>query len=98
MSATGIAVVSAYFAILFVLALYGCHRYRLLRLYWRSRARVPRPRGRLDPLPAVTVQLPVYNEIYVVERLIRAACALDYPADRLEIQILDDSEPPTTRA
>lgn len=42
-------------------------------------------------LPAVTVQLPVYNEIHVLERLVAAACALRYPRDRLEIQILDDS-------
>ena len=39
----------------------------------------------------VTVQLPVFNERYVVERLVDAVCKLDYPRDRLEIQVLDDS-------
>ena len=91
------AVVAAYYATLLVLAIYGSHRYYLLHLYYRHRGDVPRPAARLDPLPLVTVQLPVYNERYVVERLIRAACALDYPADRLEIQVLDDSTDDTSR-
>src|SRR5207244_2060226 len=47
--------------------------------------------GRLDPLPKVTVQLPLYNEMYVAERLLDAVTALDYPADKLEVQVLDDS-------
>jgi cellulose synthase/poly-beta-1,6-N-acetylglucosamine synthase-like glycosyltransferase len=45
----------------------------------------------LTRLPRVTVQLPIYNELYVAERLINAVARLDYPADRLEIQVLDDS-------
>ncbi len=45
--------------------------------------------------PMVTVQLPVYNELYVVERLIESVCAFDYPKDRLEIQVLDDSNDET---
>ena len=96
MSPLGTAVLVAYFATLLILSLYGCHRYHLLRLYRRTGGRNPRPIGRLDPLPPVTVQLPIYNELYVVERLIRAACALDYPADRLEIQVIDDSDDETT--
>ncbi len=91
------ALVAAYYATLIALAIYGAHRYYLLRLYYRHRRCHPRPAGRLDPLPVVTVQLPVYNERYVVERLVRAACALDYPADRLEIQLLDDSTDDTSR-
>jgi cellulose synthase/poly-beta-1,6-N-acetylglucosamine synthase-like glycosyltransferase len=50
-----------------------------------------------QPLPFVTVQLPIYNERYVVERLLNAVAALDYPKDRLEIQVLDDSTDETTR-
>ena len=42
-------------------------------------------------LPVVTVQLPIFNEIYVAERLINSVCALDYPKDKIEIQVLDDS-------
>jgi cellulose synthase/poly-beta-1,6-N-acetylglucosamine synthase-like glycosyltransferase len=74
-----------------VLAVYAGHAYLMLYLYRKNRARrakVPQP---LSDWPRVTVQLPIYNERYVVERLIAAACALDYPRDRLEIQVLDDS-------
>ena len=49
-----------------------------------------------DDLPLVTVQLPIYNELYVSERIINAACALDYPAHKLQIQVLDDSTDETT--
>lgn len=63
----------------------------MLSLYYRHRADAPRPRGPLDPLPRVTVQLPIYNEVYVAERLVEAMAALDYPKELLEIQILDDS-------
>jgi cellulose synthase/poly-beta-1,6-N-acetylglucosamine synthase-like glycosyltransferase len=83
--------VVAYYATLLALAAFGLHRYHLLRLYYRHRRRAPSPAERLDPLPFVTVQLPIYNERYVVERLVRAACALDYPSGLLEIQVLDDS-------
>ena len=85
------AIVAAYYATLVALAIYGLHRYHLLHLYYRHWDEETRPAVRLDPLPLVTVQLPLYNERYVVERLIRAACALGYPSDRLEIQVLDDS-------
>jgi cellulose synthase/poly-beta-1,6-N-acetylglucosamine synthase-like glycosyltransferase len=96
MTTAGVLVVALYFLSLSVLAVYGCHRYYLLSLYRRHGAHRPGTVARLDPLPRVTVQLPIYNELYVVERLIRAACALDYPADRLEIQVLDDSDDETT--
>ncbi|HEU5311535.1 MAG TPA: glycosyltransferase, partial [Candidatus Eisenbacteria bacterium] len=73
-----------------VLAVYGLHRLHLILLYRRSPEPPPLPP---DPgtWPVVTVQLPVYNERYVVARLLEAAAALDYPRDRLEIQLLDDS-------
>ena len=45
-----------------------------------------------EDLPLVTVQLPLYNELYVVERLINAVCNLNYPIEKLEIQVLDDSD------
>ena len=47
-------------------------------------------------LPLVTVQLPIYNELYVSKRIIEAAAAFDYPADRLQIQVLDDSNDETS--
>jgi len=89
-------IVAGYYATLLVLAIYGLHRYYLLHLFYKHRREGPSPAARLFPLPPVTVQLPIYNERYVVERLIRSACALDYPADRLEIQVLDDSTDDTS--
>jgi len=84
-------VVGTYLAILLLLAFYGFHRSSLVWLYYRNRAGRPRPRGKLAELPAVTVQLPLYNEMYVVERLLDAVAAIRYPRDRFQIQILDDS-------
>ena len=68
-------------------------------LLWRRLGKPARPASSRweGPLPVVTVQLPVYNEANVVARLIDAACSLDYPPDRLEIQLLDDSDDETSR-
>src|SRR6266542_1600908 len=57
----------------------------------RNRDKEPKPGPALDPLPVVTIQLPLYNEMYVADRLIAAVCEIDYPRERLEIQVLDDS-------
>ncbi len=76
-----------------VLSLVSLNRYVLIS-YCRKyrRERTPRPPLPRDAeLPRVTIQLPIYNEYYVVERLVRSACEVDYPHDRLEIQLLDDS-------
>src|ERR1044071_8882022 len=80
-----------YFFVLIILAVYGWHRYYLVYLYMKNRDKEPRAGVQLDPLPVVTIQLPLYNEMYVADRLIDAVCAIDYPKDRLEIQVLDDS-------
>jgi len=85
-----------YFSCLLALAAFGCHRWYLVALYLRYRRHQPRPASRFRELPTLTVQLPLYNELYVVERLIDAVCALDYPRDRLQIQVLDDSTDETT--
>jgi cellulose synthase/poly-beta-1,6-N-acetylglucosamine synthase-like glycosyltransferase len=82
---------TAYFFVLIVLAIYGWHRYYLVYLYMKNRDKEPKPGPALDPLPLVTIQLPLYNEMYVADRLIAAVCEIDYPRDRLEIQVLDDS-------
>ncbi|MGE0043728.1 MAG: cellulose synthase family protein [Vicinamibacterales bacterium] len=84
-------ILASYFFVLVILAVYGWHRYYLVYSYMKHRDEVPVPRHALDPLPVVTVQLPLYNEMYVVDRLVEAVCRLDYPRDRLEIQVLDDS-------
>jgi cellulose synthase/poly-beta-1,6-N-acetylglucosamine synthase-like glycosyltransferase len=80
-----------YFCILFTVFIYASHRYYMVYLYYRHQKDRPRPAGRLKELPPVTVQLPIFNELYVVKRLISAACNIDYPRELLEIQVLDDS-------
>ncbi|MEO1474376.1 MAG: cellulose synthase family protein, partial [Pseudomonadota bacterium] len=70
---------------------YGLHRYWLVFLFNRHRKHVARPAERFDELPRVTVQLPMFNEMYVVERLLESVAQFDYPKDKLEIQVLDDS-------
>ncbi|MBE9472148.1 MAG: glycosyltransferase family 2 protein [Chloroflexi bacterium] len=79
------------------LAIYGLNSFILVFLYLRHRREVaPTPPIDQSALPAVTVQVPVYNELHVVERVIDSVAALDYPRDRLQIQILDDSTDETT--
>src|ERR671926_697687 len=82
---------ATYFFVLIILAVYGWHRYYLVYLYMRHRDKQPKGGPPLDPLPAVTIQLPLYNEMYVADRLIESVCAIDYPRELLEIQVLDDS-------
>src|SRR4028119_274625 len=87
-----------YFFVLSILAIYGWHRYYLVYLYMKNRGNVPVP-GQLPPLadlPRVTIQLPIFNEMYVADRLIDAVVEMDYPTDLLEIQVLDDSTDETT--
>ncbi|HSB42962.1 MAG TPA: cellulose synthase family protein [Methylomirabilota bacterium] len=91
MTSVEIVFLGVYFGVLCVLSLYGSHRYRMAYLYYRHKFKLPTPRGLLPRLPRVTVQLPVFNEMYVVERLIDTVCRLDYPRELLEIQVLDDS-------
>lgn len=86
-----IVLFAVYGIILLLLVLFGLHKYYLLYLYRRYRNSEPMKPLQPEVWPRVTVQLPIYNEKYVTERLIRAVCALDYPKDRLEIQVLDDS-------
>ncbi len=89
---------AAYIVITGLLFVFGANLLVLSILVWRRGARPGRPDAQpdVDPpvpldLPTVTVQLPIYNELYVAQRVIEAACALDYPRDRLQIQVLDDS-------
>ena len=80
------------YALVFIgLCSFGIHRYEIIYLYFKHRHHVPKPKELFRELPAVTVQLPIFNELYVVERLLEAVAALDYPKDKLQIQLLDDS-------
>lgn len=85
-----------YLLVLVGLAGYGFHRLSIVYLYWKNRNNKPQPKARFQELPVVTVQLPMFNEKFVVDRLLESVAALDYPQDKLEIQILDDSTDDTT--
>jgi len=82
---------ASYFFVLIILAFYGWHRYYLVYQYMRNRDKQPKAGPQLSPLPVVTIQLPLYNEMYVADRLVESVCAIDYPRELLEIQVLDDS-------
>ena len=86
-----------YAACALLLSLYGLHRYLCIARWWRYRSRGTGPPPPPAVWPSVTVQLPIFNERYVVERLVDAVCAFDYPRDRLQVQLLDDSTDDTTR-
>jgi cellulose synthase/poly-beta-1,6-N-acetylglucosamine synthase-like glycosyltransferase len=85
------AILGLYFLTLVILSVLGGHRYIMLWLYYRHRDRRARPVPPPAILPRVTVQLPIYNEMYVLERLLDSVCAIRHPKELLEIQLLDDS-------
>ncbi len=95
MEAWEVACLVMYCCVVALLALYGSHRYQMLHLYFRNHHKPISPKGMFSTPPRVTVQLPLYNESEVVERLLRAVAALDYPRNRLQIQVLDDSDDET---
>lgn len=90
-----VALAIVYCAVLLVLCTYGAHRAHLALACIRKRSRLSELHRQIDlperELPAVTVQLPLFNEATVARRLIEATGSLDYPKDKLEIQVLDDS-------
>src|SRR5678809_764410 len=88
-----------YFPILGTLAIYGAYRIKQVIDFWRYRKFVPTPSGRFaeEDLPRITVQLPLFNELYVVDRLLKAVTDIDYPREKLEIQVLDDSTDETVK-
>ena len=88
-----------YFAILGTRAVYGAYRIKQVIDFWRYHNFVPEPNCRYNEaeLPVITVQLPLFNELYVVDRLLKAVTAFDYPREKLEIQVLDDSTDETVR-
>jgi len=80
-----------YIGSLIILFTFGSHGFIMIYYYLKHRHKRDDLREDLDGHPMVTIQLPVYNEMYVVERLIKTTCEIDYPIDKLEIQVLDDS-------
>jgi len=95
MTPTETLILGAYFFILAILAVYGWHRYYLVYLYMKHKDRKVAQPVVPEAWPAVTVQLPLYNEMYVVDRLLQAVTRMDYPRELLEIQVLDDSNDET---
>jgi cellulose synthase/poly-beta-1,6-N-acetylglucosamine synthase-like glycosyltransferase len=96
MSPLEAATLGLYFLTLVILAVFGLHRYIMVFLYYRHRDRRALPAPLPETLPRVTVQLPLYNEMYVVDRLIESVSRISYPKELLEIQVLDDSTDETT--
>ncbi len=91
-NAFDMALLIPYFIVLTLLASYGLHRYLLVYLYYKHKKnRTGEPAELFAELPRVSVQLPIFNEQFVVERLLDTICKLDYPQEKLDIQVLDDS-------
>jgi cellulose synthase/poly-beta-1,6-N-acetylglucosamine synthase-like glycosyltransferase len=91
-NAFDIGLLLPYFIVMIVLAFYGLHRYQLVWLYYRNKKNAAKNAPKqFQNLPRITVQLPIYNEQFVVERLIASICAMEYPRELLDIQVLDDS-------
>jgi len=86
-----IFITSIYIITLLLLCSFGIHRYYLSRIFLKYRDQITKPKGKFSKLPVVTIQLPIYNEMYVVERIISSVCKIDYPIELFEIQVLDDS-------
>src|SRR5436853_4005435 len=91
LTAFDIFILIPYLAILTILAIYGIHRYHLVYLYLKHKDKVAHPKAKLETKPRVTIQLPIYNEMYVVERLVEAACNVRYPRELRDIQVRDDA-------
>jgi cellulose synthase/poly-beta-1,6-N-acetylglucosamine synthase-like glycosyltransferase len=93
LDASDITVIVLYFTLLGLMALLGLYRLRMVYHFWRYKDIKPQPKRQFTAteLPRITVQLPLFNELYVVERLLEAVTKLDYPKHLLEIQVCDDS-------
>lgn len=89
-------VLIGYFLALFILFVFGLHGFIMIFYYNKYRDNKPVPTDKIKE-PLVTIQLPLFNEMYVVERLINSVCEIDYPKNKLEIQVLDDSTDETVK-
>lgn len=89
-------IIGTYFISLTILFLFGSSGFVMIYYYLKHRNTKQDLASPLNEFPAVTIQLPIYNELYVVERLIDAACQINYPREQFEIQLLDDSSDETS--
>ncbi len=92
----GITLLGVFMLVMALVCVYGLHRYLLVYLYYKHRRNRPRVQARFEIPPRVTIQLPMFNERYVARRVIEASCRIDYPSDKLQLQVLDDSTDDTT--
>ncbi|MBK7632129.1 MAG: glycosyltransferase [Ignavibacteriales bacterium] len=90
------AVLIGYFTSLSILFLFGLHGFVMMFYHRKYGHKIPQPNKDFKNDVMVTIQLPLYNEMYVIERLIDSVCEIDYPKDKMEIQVLDDSTDETT--
>ncbi len=94
-------IIIIYTLLLFLLLIYAGHAYLMIYHYIKNRRKSyckkskPQSQKSFEDLPFVTFQLPIYNEKYVIRRLLESCCTVDYPKDKFEIQILDDSDDET---
>ena len=88
-------VISLYGLTLLIICLFSLAQFNLSWHYLKSKKSVEGAEPELSEFPHITIQLPIYNERYVIERLIDAVCQLQYPKNKLEIQVLDDSDDET---
>jgi cellulose synthase/poly-beta-1,6-N-acetylglucosamine synthase-like glycosyltransferase len=91
MQILGAGLSSLYYIVCFLLVLYGLYRVWLLFNYLRAMRHLPQTPTAPQVWPRVTVQLPLFNERWVARRLLQAVARMDYPKDRMQIQVLDDS-------
>jgi len=96
MSAVEFGILGLYFLTLVILAVLGFHRYVMVWLYLKHKDRKAQALPLPQTLPRVTVQLPIFNEMYVLDRLLESVARIRYPKELLEIQVLDDSTDETT--
>jgi len=90
-NAFDLAIMIPYFLVLVILAAYGLHRYALVYNFFKYKDHVPGPPPPVTEWPKVTIQLPIFNERYVIERLVDCVAQFDYPREKMDIQVLDDS-------
>jgi cellulose synthase/poly-beta-1,6-N-acetylglucosamine synthase-like glycosyltransferase len=89
-------VLIGYFVSLSILFVFGLHGFIMIFYHRKYGHNTPVPKNNFNEEPMVTIQLPLYNEMYVAERLIKAVCEIEYSKDKMEIQVLDDSTDETT--
>lgn len=89
-------VLIGYFVSLSILFIFGLHGFVMMYYHRKYGHKIPVANKDFKDDVLVTIQLPLYNEMYVIERLINSVCAIDYPKDKMEIQVLDDSTDETT--